>query len=594
MGVVSRAAPTEREYAHRHARKAALRCRGRPVAADDGRPWSDGGVMPRLVIGKGPRDTPLSRRPVPCRAHVVLPVTMALLLLIVAADSVPAMGSAQPSSVPQRAQLIGDLGTNLGPTRVPRVSFLAQLHSVDYPSCLESWAASAGLDVRWSRGESWVSISGPPTAVDRAFGVSIDAYRDAGGQVGWVANRPARVPASACGEVSGIGDIHSFVRPTALGDMTLGASSPGLSPAQLMHAYDATPLASRGLAGQGQTVVFFEGDAYSSSDLKAFASSIHHSLNLVVPLGNLGSDEKESTMDIETVHEIAPSAKLVDINLLSSRFKDTSTAGTFEAAFAFARRHWPGAIWSISLGICEHDANIFNRTDLSIMNEAISTAEVGGTTVFAASGDTGGLDCMPPNDAGRSPVGSWEGVLVPASLPAVTAVGGTTLSTTTTGAYLGETTWTEPLLLQGSGGGLSRVFARPTWQTGPGTGGALDGSEMRQVPDIAADADPATGNDIIVDRSVNTGGGTSLSTPIWAGFTTLIDQYLGTQGGHAVGFFNPELYRLAETSPPYRPLHDIRVDGNDFYPATPGYDMVTGLGSPDVWNLARDLALAER
>jgi len=117
---------------------------------------------------------------------------------------------------------------------------------------------------------------------------------------------------------------------------------------------------------------------------------------------------------------------------------------------------------------------------------------------------------------------------------------------------------------------------------------------MRQVPDVSADANPDTGNDILHGGVVITGGGTSLSTPIWAAFTALTDQYLRAQGGRAVGFFNPELYRLAATNPPYRPLHDITVGGNDLYLAAVGYDMVTGLGSPDVWNLARDLALAER
>ena len=74
----------------------------------------------------------------------------------------------------------------------------------------------------------------------------------------------------------------------------------------------------------------------------------------------------------------------------------------------------------------------------------------------------------------------------------------------------------------------------------------------------------------------------------------LIDEYLHTQGDHAVGFFNPELYKLAQAPSPYKPLHDITTGGNDFYLATPGYDMVTGLGSPDVWDLARDLAAAGR
>jgi kumamolisin len=80
-----------------------------------------------------------------------------------------------------------------------------------------------------------------------------------------------------------------------------------------------------------------------------------------------------------------------------------------------------------------------------------------------------------------------------------------------------------------------------------------------------------------------------LAAPIWAGFTAVIDQYLKASHDAPVGFFNPALYDLADSSVPYPPFHDITEGGNDLYPATPGYDMVTGLGSPDVYNLARDL-----
>jgi kumamolisin len=141
---------------------------------------------------------------------------------------------------------------------------------------------------------------------------------------------------------------------------------------------------------------------------------------------------------------------------------------------------------------------------------------------------------------------------------------------------------------------VSVGFARPPWQTGIGTGGQLDQNNGRQIPDVAADADPATGTMIIVGGAIGQGGGTSLATPIWAGFTALIDQYLRSQHRPPVGFFNPLLYGLANGSPSFPPFHDITLGGNTLYPATPGYDMVTGLGSPDVWNLARDLASQSR
>jgi subtilase family serine protease len=82
----------------------------------------------------------------------------------------------------------------------------------------------------------------------------------------------------------------------------------------------------------------------------------------------------------------------------------------------------------------------------------------------------------------------------------------------------------------------------------------------------------------------------SLATPVWAAITALMNQYLTAHGDRPAGFVNPLLYRLARGSPPYRPFHEVTAGTNDFYPAGPGYNMVTGLGTPDTWNLVRDLA----
>jgi kumamolisin len=90
------------------------------------------------------------------------------------------------------------------------------------------------------------------------------------------------------------------------------------------------------------------------------------------------------------------------------------------------------------------------------------------------------------------------------------------------------------------------------------------------------------------------GGGTSQAAPIWAGIAALIDEYLKKQGVHPIGFMNPALYALTATHQPYPPFHDVTVGGNLYYPATPGYDLATGLGTPDAWNLARDLVAYQR
>ena len=81
-----------------------------------------------------------------------------------------------------------------------------------------------------------------------------------------------------------------------------------------------------------------------------------------------------------------------------------------------------------------------------------------------------------------------------------------------------------------------------------------------------------------------------MATPVWAAFCALIDEYLRGKGDSPVGFANPLLYQLASAQSPYSPFHQVTLGANDFYPAGPGYNMVTGLGTPDVWDIARDLA----
>ncbi len=487
-----------------------------------------------------------------------------------------------PGSV-QGALLSSSPGTLIGPAREKSVSFLVLLRSAARPTCLVQWAGSERLSVQWPAGQRWATISGAPDNVDRSFNVSIDDYRSPTGSVVFAANHQAAVPSGVCGELAGVGTIHSFIEPTN-SDVPQG----GLSSVDLLRAYDALPLTNAGLNGQGETVVFMEGGGFLQSDFNTFAADEKlPAYNLTLVGKNTGYDD-ETTMDIETVHEIAPQAHLVFFNL-NSISKATSDADLFAQAFIESAKLWPGAIVSMSLGECETNTQAFNDSDLVALNSTVMSIEAKGSTVFASSGDSGGLDCTPNADDGQAPQSSFEGVLVPASLPAVTGTGGTSMTTDAAGNYIGETTWSEPLLSQGTGGGVSHYFARPSWETGVGTGGQIDTGNHLEVPDVSSDSNPATGNAIIEDGQASQGGGTSLAAPTWAGFTALMDQDLKAHHDPAVGFFNPILFRLASSSVPYPPFHDVTLGGNDFYAATPGYDMTTGLGSPDVYNLARDL-----
>ncbi len=161
----------------------------------------------------------------------------------------------------------------------------------------------------------------------------------------------------------------------------------------------------------------------------------------------------------------------------------------------------------------------------------------------------------------------------PAASPYVVACGGTKL--TISGTVIGsEQTWNELSSNEGAtGGGVSQVFAIPDYQQGAKVPKAPSGFVGRGVPDVAGNADPETGYNVIVDGQQAVIGGTSAVAPLWAGLLALINQSLGTN----VGYINPLLYS-AKVEPTF---HDITSGTNGDYSAGPGWDACTGLGSPD-------------
>src|SRR5258708_19607091 len=186
--------------------------------------------------------------------------------------------------------------------------------------------------------------------------------------------------------------------------------------------------------------------------------------------------------------------------------------------------------------------------------------------------------------------------------PYITGVGGTNLQMSN-GAYGSESVWSNPTDTQrspmgaGGGGGISNTFSQPSWQTGPGVKNQYSNGN-RQVPDGSADADPASRYSVYCTVSAagcpSSGwivvGGTSAAAPFWAGSSATINEYLQKQGKSRMGFANPVLYGLANAQQQFAPFHDVTSGTNLFYPATANYDEASGWGSPDVYNIARDLA----
>ncbi len=436
----------------------------------------------------------------------------------------------------------------------------------------------SGITASWRAGDSWMLLNGSARAVERTFHVRIHRYRALSGRRFYAAPHDPVIPAVLDSFFAGTGHLSSYpdrrirVVPIA-----------GLRPTDLQTAYDISPLRSRHLDGSGETIVFIEIDGFHQSDFDVFTQ--HFGLPAMHPAiaagPRLSNVDGEAELDMEVAHEIAPGAKLRVYNCSSS-----CSSGDMVSLENQAVRQNPRGIINISLGGCE---SAEGRGLVDAENSAFTEADALGESVFAASGDNGAFTCLDQN-WGAPPGPGAIGVSAPASSPGVTAVGGTRLSLHTNGTWYREEVWENPPATAGSGGGISAYFARPSWQRGPGVRNSYDGSGRRELPDVAADADPAGSAQIVINGHLTAAGGTSQAAPIWAGMTALMNQYLKQRGESSAGFLNPVLYALTAGKPAYPPFHDVTIGTNLVYPATPGYDLASGLGTPDAWNLVRDIA----
>lgn len=476
---------------------------------------------------------------------------------------------------------------DLGPSRSRTASILLDLEGTEDRQAVETWARDRSLRSYWYASAQAIELTGTPKALGRAFDVKIDDYIAPDGQRFYAATRQPWTPRQLARAVTGVGRLTNY---RGISSAWVGRN--GLLPADLLQAYDATPLRSAGMDGAGETVVAFEIDNYGLTDLNHFAQQFglptFNSSNFVVNGGEAqpkAGPGDETDMDLETIREIAPAAKIVYYNIFQG---NGSGSDVILNAFTNAAKEYPHSVWSLSIGSCE---KAFTYADLAAENKAAAAAVNNGTTIFAASGDTAGFECVPQPKWGSTPSKADVGVWTPAVLPAVTGVGGTNLSIATNGDYLGETVWYYPVLGQGSSGGVSTLFAQPSYQTGGGLPAPSD-KVPREVPDVSAVGDPITGN-AIYEGGWTQGGGTSLATPIWAGFTALMDEYLHKHNKPPVGFLNAYLYYFFNHAPQYPPLHAVDVGGNNVWRNGSGYNQSTGLGSPDVYNLARDILAQE-
>ncbi len=431
-------------------------------------------------------------------------------------------------------------------------------------------------------------LDGPPSALAQAFNVSVHDYRGRQGQVFYASSQ---VPGPVGGEVGELGRIlgwtpfHNAHREIAPRDLT---PERGLGPEALRQAYNVTPLTEQGYTGKGVTVVVFAFDGFDQSDLDRFSDTFALPRFTPDTMGSMASQRSgEATMDLEAIHAIAPDAKTVLVNARVTVEGDASYE-RIATMFDEASRRYPGAVWSLSIGWgCD---KLITAADLAPVRAALAAAHTLGTTAFDASGDLAGQECKGGDNWSTPPGVDEIGLDAVASVPEMTDVGGTTLGTDRSGTWLAEQTWFDVPLSQGTGGSISNLFSRPEWQDQIKE---RKDENRRLTPDVAAVADPDTAVNITFSQRIIAGGGTSLAAPIWAGIAAVVDQYVIANGGHLLGDLNPMLYEVAQAAR-LPGFHDIPRGANAVDRAHPGYDLVTGLGSPNVANLAENLAAVQR
>ncbi len=370
----------------------------------------------------------------------------------------------------------------------------------------------------------------------------------------------------------------------------LASTAPvGMRPAAVRHAYgfDQVSFGSVTGDGSGQTIAIV--DAYNAPNIVADLHTFDTQFGLADPpsftrIGETGSSTLprndpsgpgyswalETSLDVEWAHAMAPKANILLVLANSASDSDLFTA------INTARRYAGVSAISMSWGGGEYSGQ-------SYYDQFFTTPSGhNGVTFLASSGDSGSYDASAT---------STRAVEYPASSPNVVAVGGTRLNVDSTSTYVSESAWgngTSSGMYGGAGGGLSTVVSQPSYQRGVVT----QSSTARAVPDVAFDADPASGVSVVDSYDSPNApwiqvGGTSLAAPMWAGLIAVANQGrvlngLGTLDG-ATGAL-PKIYTL-----PSSDFHDVTT-GNNGYAAGAGYDLVTGRGTPIVNRVVRDLA----
>jgi kumamolisin len=391
----------------------------------------------------------------------------------------------------------------------------------------------------------------------------------------------ASLPADIAGSVLSIAGLQPHLRArhprrAATAAAGTGGENVAPTPGDIAQAYNVPST----MTGAGQTIAII-GDAVPlNSDLTTFWSvcGISQSLNTftVVPVNGgapASNDAFEATLDVEWASAMAPGAAIRLYTIPDYLYSDITAAATqvLNDLAQFPTIHQ----LNISIGGPENLAG--SAAVLQSYSQVYAELAASGVSVFACSGD-GGSNPDPDltNLYGAAYPLTPE---YPASDPNLTAVGGTAISFDQTWTPTAEGVWftaSEPgsTGTVGTGGGQSAIFQRQTWQAGAG----VPSGAARCVPDVAAQANAGLA---IFGGTQYLAWGTSLATPIWAGICADMNQVRAAGGLAPLGLVGAWVYPLLGTSG----LTDIAAGTNGAYTAGPGYDLCTGVGTPQVAKL---------
>jgi hypothetical protein len=487
-----------------------------------------------------------------------------------------------------------------------------------------------GLDVGAPRRNG---LSLPVTATveeaEEAFGISVQQVRLRSGQIAYRNDRAPAVPAAAAPLVEGVLGLDDVAvshrqghsRPASPldgadgvgGSAGSGVATGGPQPCtdalglqeeeggytadQIASAYQLSGFYGGGNFGAGEKIALLELEPYLPSDIATYQSCYGTDVkitdvNVKGGPGPYEGEDGESSLDIEQLIGLAPEAEII--------VYQAPNEGEAEVFAAYVEQN-QAKVMSSSWGICEKQSS---KAEMAVMDTLLQEAAAQGQSFFVAAGDTGSEDCYDSDKKDKS-----LSVDTPGAQPFATDVGGTRMEQP--GVPPTEYLWNDGPSGGAGGGGVSEHFPMPAYQAEAATGlgvvsqlstGSTCGFSglCRQVPDVSANASADTGYVVFSEGEWQVIGGTSAAAPLWAALATLTNASPACHG-FAIGFANPAIYRIAGSSyaadfhditsgrPGGFTTNDMLFGGTEPFPVGPGYDMATGLGTPNGPALAASL-----